>query len=598
MIKKYLLVRVLALALCTFTLIPMLASCHNTETSDQPQETVSDTEIGEETTVPVVESEPLVLIKDGEVKYELVYPLYCDAYVSAAATELRDVFRKSTGLKLGVKNDSRTEDTVTNKIIVGNAKYSACAEIYSTMKFYDYRVMVDGTNIHIAAYSEAGFVKAIKHLKENVFNKMTTTEEGQQLTLKPENLIGTLKDSYEVTSWKILDNDISKYRIIYAEKSIKDHVLAFRDHIARKCGTVLEVALDTKADPTDCEILIGNTNRDESKNTAAPTYLHYEANIVGQKLVIKSGGEHSLKNMFSSLLYDMNYMTKGKKDVVMDASFNLVGNLYNDKLDSSKPADSNLRIMSCNILAEFESWTANAALNSYLPVSIRKEIFFSSIDYYQPTIIGLQELTTNWYNAIEEYRDFDKWELIKPKNPNRTDNECVFSTVMYRKDLYTLVDSGMTFYSKHNNARCRCYTWVILKDNATGKEFCFASTHWDGAGSEHGFLQVAEFSAFVNERKKRCPVFTTGDFNSNEMSEEFKKFIADCDIYDAKYDAVTKVNDIGSWHNFTQTNISWGSCDHITATKDTTILKYQSLYQNEIYMCSDHCWLIADVKFN
>ena len=98
--------------------------------------------------------------------------------------------------------------------------------------------------------------------------------------------------------------------------------------------------------------------------------------------------------------------------------------------------------------------------------------------------------------------------------------------------------------------------------------------------------------------KKRCPVFTTGDFNANEITDEFKKYIADADILDAKYAAVTQMNNVGSWHNFTKDDLSWGSCDHITATKDTTVLKYQTLYKNEIIYGSDHCWLIADVKFN
>ena len=125
----------------------------------------------------------------------------------------------------------------------------------------------------------------------------------------------------------------------------------------------------------------------------------------------------------------------------MEKDFVLEGDLFDDTLDSSKPADSDLRIMSCNILAEFESWTANAALNPFLPVSIRKEILYAALDYYQPTVVGFQEMTMNWYAAAEEYHEYaEKWEILKFKNPQRTDGEYVFSTVMYRKDLYTLVE--------------------------------------------------------------------------------------------------------------------------------------------------------------
>jgi endonuclease/exonuclease/phosphatase family metal-dependent hydrolase len=283
----------------------------------------------------------------------------------------------------------------------------------------------------------------------------------------------------------------------------------------------------------------------------------------------------------------------------MGSSFVLEGSYIDDKLDSSKPADSSLRIMSCNILAEFPSWTTDKTVHPYLPVAIRKEILFSAIDYYQPTVIGLQEFTTSWYNAMNDYADIDKWEIIKYKNAQRSDGELVFSTVMFRKDLYTLVESGTKHYSKHNNARCRMYTWVVLKDNATGKEFTVVSTHWDGGSSiPNTLVQVAELTEFVNKMKSRGPVFTTGDFNRNEITEEYKKYLSDADIYDAKLHTQKKVNDVGSWHNFCKNDFSWGSCDHITATKDTTIQKYQTITGNETIYASDHCWIIADIKFN
>ena len=41
----------------------------------------------------------------------------------------------------------------------------------------------------------------------------------------------------------------------------------------------------------------------------------------------------------------------------------------------------------------------------------------------------------------------------------------------------------------------------------------------------------AELTEFVNKMKSRGPVFTTGDFNSNEISAEYKQFLVDADIY-------------------------------------------------------------------
>lgn len=589
--KKTTILKLASVILCILTVVTLLPACNTSGNGDA----AADSTTTEAPSTEAPKPDPLSIITNGKVSYEIVYPQNCEATVSAAVTTLRRYFKTLTGLDLSMTNDSKTEDTVQNKIIVGRAKYADVQKIFGEMKYYDYKVEIVGTNIIIAAFTKEGYDKALNYVKDNIFTGAKGEGSERNLTVMADGFGGTDKQDYKVKSWTIAGNALGNYKIVYGNKDYYDYLVTFRDTLASRTGYFIDIVQDTKADPSPYEILVGDTNREESINTPAPTYLTYAATVKNEKLVIKTGGAHSTKKLLSSLY---NTLVKGKTEVVMESDFVLEGDYITDTLDSSKPADSNLRIMSCNILAEFPSWAANEALNPYLPVVLRQEIFFSAVDYYQPTIIGLQEFTMSWYKAMDEYSEIDKWELIKFKNEQRTDGEYVFSTVMYRKDLYTLIESGTKHYSKHNNARCRLYTWVVLKDNATGKEFTFVSTHWDGAGREHGFLQVGEFVNFVNEMKKRGPVFTTGDFNSNEISEEYKQFLKDADIYDAKLDTLKKVNDVGSWHELAQNNISWGSCDHITATKDTTVQKYQTITGNETIFGSDHCWIIADIKFN
>ena len=589
--KKHTILKLISVILCLITVIALLPSC-NTEGNGNVTTDEATTE------APVTEApepDPLNIITNGTVNYEIIYPTACTVEESAAVTKLKRYFKNLTGLELRMSNDSKTENTVTNKIILGKAKFDDVQKIFGAMKYHDYKVEILGSNIIIAAFTSEGYDKALNYVKDNIFTGATGSGTERNLTVKVTGFNGSDKQDYKVKSWTIAGNPLGNYKIVYGNKDYYDYLVTFRDTLADKTGYFIDIVQDTKADPSPYEILVGDTNREESKAVNNPTYLTYSATVKNGKLVIKSGGAHSTNKLLGSLY---NTLVKGKTEVEMGSDFVLEGDYLTDTLDSSKPADSNLRIMSCNILAEFESWTTDKTVHPYLPVVLRKEILFSAIDYYQPTIIGFQEFTMSWYEAMDDYRDADKWELIKFKNAQRTDGEYVFSTVMFRKDLYTLVESGTKHYSKHNNARCRCYTWVVLKDNATGKEFTFASTHWDGAGRDHGFLQVGEFVKFINEMKKRGPVFTTGDFNANEISAEYKQFLKDADIYDAKLDTLKKVNDIGSWHNFCKSDFSWGSCDHITATKDTTVQKYQTITGNETIYGSDHCWIIADIKFN
>lgn len=387
----------------------------------------------------------------------------------------------------------------------------------------------------------------------------------------------------------IADTAIEDYKIVYSSESLSDVVENFRRVIEEKCGCLLEAVKDTGRELSEYEILVGDCDRAESKNAEKPTYLGYAAKLSGSKLVLKSGGEHSMVKLLADIaerIFDSDKNT-------INAGFSIVGRYVNDPCDHSKPDDSHLRIMSCNILAEFQSWGYST------PVSQRKEIFFSALDQYQPTVIGLQEMSPMWYEVLSDYSDVDSWNILKIENPNKENGEYVFSTVMYRSDLYALVDSGMQFYSAHNNARCRSITWALLKEKSTDREFCMVSTHWDGGMNvENTKIQVSEISAFVSEMQKKYPVFTTGDFNRNEFTDEFKAYLANADICDAKYSAELRVNNIGSWHEFGKYAPSVGSCDHITATKDTTVLKYQTLIDNELIYGSDHCWLIADIRFD
>ncbi len=541
------------------------------------------------------EKPKLEIIMNGASEYEIVYPEGCDDYVLSLAQALSDKIFAFSKVNINVVSDAQISANSDKKIIIYGTYGGNPDSSLGVMRYDDYRVLVDESNIIISAGSESALTEALDYFRKRLLFNMVDGEDGRIIVVEVEKIEKTFNFNYDIPSWQICGTDIKNYKIIYTEKWGEDIAKHLSDAIREKCGYVLEVALDTDSLPTEYEILLSDTNRAESANVITPAPLHYVAEVSGGKLIIKSGGDHSFPK---SLLPLIENISSDKSGVVMNEGYQLNGNLYDDPCDSSKPENSDLRLMSCNILAEFESWSGNPPVEMpYLPVSLRKEIFFAALDYYQPTVIGFQEMTPNWYMAAEEYDTEDVFEILKYANPNRHDGEYVFSTVMYRKDLYTLIDSGMKFYSKFINGRSGCYTWAVLKDNKSGKEFCFISTHWDGTGRPNGFLQQEELSAFVKEMKKNYPVFTTGDFNSNEISPEFIKYLEECEMVDAKHAAEIQVNNVGSWHNFLQQNLSWGSCDHITATNDAVILKFQTLYKNELIYCSDHCWLIADIKF-
>lgn len=537
------------------------------------------------------------IIKDGICEYGIIYPADSEPAIDSAVTLFASRFEQITGIPLPVSRQEAGEEFFSHKIIFGKIDNPDVKKVYEELRYYDYSVSVSGSNIIVAAHTSLGYMKAVNYIESTVLSSTVNDGNGVDLTMKVTEYKNSTHTSYPINSWTVHGTDLLKYRIVYASDEILDEITKLRDDIAKACGAYLDIVKDTESEPQKNEILIGSTNRAESALCADPSPLHFYAKACGTKLVIKSGGVYSASRMLAPLFTAMTSVPDGK--IAMAEGYVCEGDLFDDPLDSSYADGTDIRIMSCNILAELESWSQVSEHYPYLPVRMREELLFAALDYYRPTIVGFQELTSDWYRAIEEnYHAYDNWELLKFDNPNRADDEYVFSTVMYRSDLYTLMDSGMSFYSAHNNGRARCYTWAVLKSITTGQEFCFVSTHWDGSGKPNAALQANELSEFVNSMRMRMPVFTTGDFNSNENSPELKQFFEDCESVDAKYAALEQVNNVGSWHNFLKDDLSWGSCDHITATKDVTVLKFQTLYKNGLIYASDHCWLIADIRFD
>lgn len=262
-----------------------------------------------------------------------------------------------------------------------------------------------------------------------------------------------------------------------------------------------------------------------------------------------------------------------------------------DPYDVSVADGTDVRVMSCNVLAEWDGyWDGGQALS---PVSTRMGLFSKMIEVYCPTVIGLQEFSPSWYLQFNQSDLSSAWAVLKFENPNFNDGRNVCTTVMYRSDLYTLTDSGCTFYTDASNINCNFFTWGVLQDKTTGKTFCLVSTHWNSA--EEQIAQAAQLTEFVNARKASCPVIVAGDFNANENTQVFGNFLSGTGSLNGKYAADEQVNNIGSYHGFGSYTPSAFSCDHITVTADANVLKFETTMYHEQIFISDHAFPIADI---
>lgn len=391
---------------------------------------------------------------------------------------------------------------------------------------------------------------------------------------------------------------MDKFKIIFGDATYEEDICGLIKAFAEKTGYLLDAALDTESDAQKYEILIGDTNRPESSTVDGLDALTYILKAVDEKIVIKAGGRHSYRKLFTELA---DIIARDAEAISTCSAYELRGDFFDDTAKTSIADGADIRLMSANLMAERRGW-APEAMELGFEFSRRAEIFLSALEFYKPTVVGVQECCIKWREAIRNYRDYkEKWELleyINPVLPDDPDNK-VYSSVLFRKDLYDLVDSGMQYYSEYTNIRAQCITWAMLKDKKSGQQFCFISTHTHNANGDVATVQANELIEVINSKSTpSCPVFSVGDFNKSELSEPFKRLLAETGSVDCMNAAKVRTNFKTSGHDWAKNGMWSISLDHITATSDTAeVLQFETLAQNEQIWASDHSWLIADIKF-
>ena len=166
----------------------------------------------------------------------------------------------------------------------------------------------------------------------------------------------------------------------------------------------------------------------------------------------------------------------------------------------------------------------------------RADLIMKNIESVKPSIIGFQEVTKWQYKYLSDCMvGFDS--VIEYRDETPYAEGC---PIFYRTDCYTLVDKGSFWLSETPEKMSKdwgsaCYricSYVILKDNATEKEFVVFNTHLDHVSEEAringiGVVldKIAQFGGL--------PSMIMGDFNCFEGSVTYNKVTEN--FLDAQY---------------------------------------------------------------
>jgi endonuclease/exonuclease/phosphatase family metal-dependent hydrolase len=152
----------------------------------------------------------------------------------------------------------------------------------------------------------------------------------------------------------------------------------------------------------------------------------------------------------------------------------------------------------------------------------RSELTFERIAAFQPDLIGFQEVLAVQHDAIlARLPDFAFSGVARDDGKRKGE----WAMVAYRKGRFSGVTQGDFWLSEEpevvgskswDAALTRICSWVRLRENATGREFVFANTHFD----HKGVIARQEASKVISKRlseiARGVPASLTGDLNVTE----------------------------------------------------------------------------------
>lgn len=552
-----------------------------------PQEsTTADTTTSEaEIQSPTPGETGCVLVEEGKSRFTVIYPDEPDEVTFAAVKRFCEAVQQKTGVNLKRNVDLIRQGSVHNsetyEILIGYTNYDQTAQALSDIGYGDYVIQQIGHKLVIAGYTPDAVLQAVNYC---VSSGLTLDEEKGTLTLGDY----AYRVKRHVESFRISGEDLKNYRLIIGDENNRTAAEQLVRDISERYGPVLPILKDKECEPSEYEIRLGATNRDDW-GKAEP--LCYGYRVSGKTVYLSCGGMHSAGlavDLFTSrfLWGEQNIKLE---DGMMENKMKMGG------LPKTEGAD--LRVMTANILAEFPSWGLTT------PVPGRAEILRGILDAYSPDVVGLQEVTPQWYKYWNDYIG-DEYTFIYPDTPEGLTN---YSSIIYKKDLFTVVEQGLHHFSTNGANHIRLVTWAVLENKQDGRRFAIFNTHWSwgGEGStrtgeQTAHIQLLEEAEIIRAvvEKYGCPVFCTADYNTKQDTPNYYDFMKEASVEDAKVlarQAGTLLTENGGCGVLGEPHNGVNSIDHIFVTPGMKILSFNTVLDCESASLSDHSPKYADV---
>lgn len=481
-----------------------------------------------------------------------------DYLFEASAKILHDAIQSSFSLDLDFKTDFVTDaipgyGEAEFEILVGPCDREESGIFASDLKYNDYGYAIVGNKLVIAGVTAAETYKAVGHFIEQVVNNR-----------KGEVFFDNAAQSYlfkgEYTDLSIDGTPISEYSIVYpsTKKKSEDKIASLlREFISEISGYTLEVKTDAEG-PIGKEIRIGMTSRDSAPSLAVGECFVGHS---GDGILLYAENTTGLLNAFNTFVS----MIENAPSLVLE--------------DTVLAPDTGEEL----IVLDYNVWMHTAGQEG------RVKALLNDIEKRNPDLMGLQECTHEWMAFITEKFSAEYGIIGEGRDGTHT-SEDQFNPILYRKDKFTLIDSGTRWLSETPEVKYtkvpdstyeRIFTFAVLEEKATGKQFVFISTHFDheGGQADQASAMIAYISQFRN-----MPMLMCGDYNGSGI----EKIMIEHGYLSSETPAAEKVNPGGTMSSGIKIDFIF------TNGKDITVTYYEVDNDNPN---SDHYPIIVKFKF-
>ena len=262
---------------------------------------------------------------------------------------------------------------------------------------------------------------------------------------------------------------------------------------------------------------------------------------------------------------------------------------YTGNAPQAKTADTNLRVMSYNVLVDNDESLGGWSWGQ--PLGNRGDKASACINYYKPDVIGLQECNYKWHVSLRQ--NLPDYDFVNPDVPEQQalekaeslgKKDWMCTTLMYNTKTLTLLENELVGYSVNYWGciqRMRYVSMALFEIKASGQKFVFISTHFDAEKKDRGpairVTQAGELADCINRYKGAygCPVISTGDYNSGYSDDPIQTVVSEAGMTSSKNNR--------------------GGIDYILFSKGVESKYFTVISDNDVLGASDHAPIIADL---